>query len=133
MKYRLISQEHIMGCSVACVASLLGISYKKSLKLFNKKYVFTRGYYLKDIVLALKKKRIIYNYSKVNDKNKKHLKIPGTIVFIKRSKKYSAGHYLLKTNKGWMNSWINYPEINSKAGFNKKLLGESQWILYKIK
>ena len=132
MKYKLISQKHLMGCGVACVASLLGITYDNSLKLFNEKYVSTKGYYLKDIILALKKKEIIYTGSKITNKTRKYINKIGSIVFVKRSKKYPFGHYLLKTNKGWMNPWINYPNINpSKSGFNKKLPGEAQWILHK--
>ena len=127
-----ITQEHVMGCGIACTASLLGIGYDKALKLFNKNHVSTRGYYLKDIVSALKKRRLNYQNSKVNNNTKKYLKIPGSIVFIKRSKKYPAGHYLLKVKSGWMNPWINYPKINpAKSGFNKKLPEKAQWILYK--
>ena len=134
MRYKLTAQEHSMGCGVACVASLLGISYKKSLRLFNKKYASTRGYYLKELALALSKKGLDYKYSKITDVTKKSLKIPGSIVFIRRSKKYPAGHYLLKTDKGWMNPWINYPKINpAKSGFQKKLPGEPQWVLYKTR
>lgn len=132
MEYKPITQEHPMGCGVACIASLLGISYERALNLLNKSHASARGYYLKDIILALKKRRLNYQNSKVNNNTKKYLKIPGSIVFIKRSKKYPAGHYLLKTKSGWMNPWINYSEINpAKSGFNKKLPGKAQWILYK--
>jgi len=80
----------------------------------------------------LKKRHLDYKSSKVNDKTKKYLNKIGSIVFIKRSKKWPSGHYLLKTSKGWMNSWINYPKTNpTKSGFNKKLPGEAQWIIYK--
>jgi len=55
----------------------------------------------------------------------------GAIVFVERSKKYPAGHYLIKTKKGWMNPWINFPNISSaKSGFQKVLPGKAQWIIY---
>ena len=131
MKFKPITQEQTMGCCIACVASLLGLSYKKALELFRKEYASTRGYYLKDLILALNKKGLKYTYSKFNGNNKKYLGMLGSIVFVKRSKKYPAGHYLLKTSKGWMNPWINYPNINpAKSGFNKEIPGEIQWILY---
>lgn len=42
------------------------------------------------------------------------------------------GHYILRTKKGWMNPWINYPSISpARAGFQKRLPGEVQWILFK--
>lgn len=132
-KFNLVAQEDPMGCAVACVASLLGLSYKKTLRLFDKNKASTKGYYLKDIVLVLKKKRVKYRGAKITDKTKKYINKAGSIVFIKRSKKYPAGHYLLKTKNGWMNPWLNYPKINpARAGFMKKLPGKAQWILYKI-
>ncbi len=132
MGYKLVAQEHTMGCGVACVASLIGTGYEKAMKLFNKRAASARGYYFKDIIPALKKSGLNYKGSKVNDKSEKYLKINGSIIFIKRSEKYPKGHYLLKTNKGWMNPWMNYPKINpARAGFQKKLPGKVQWILYK--
>ena len=45
-----------------------------------------------------------------------------------------AGHYLLKTKKGWMNPWINYPQIKpAKAGFQQKIPGKIQWIIFEDK
>ncbi len=132
MNYKAVAQEHGMGCGVACTASLLGKSYSTTLKLFNEKQASTRGYYLRDIVRALDKKEFNYTWSKVTNKTKKYLKIPGSIVFVKRSKIFLAGHYLLKVKEGWMNPWINYPKISpAKAGFQKNLPGKAQGVLYK--
>ncbi len=121
-----------MGCAVACVASLLGTSYKRALVLFNNKpYAPTKGYYCKDISKALKKRRLVYVWKKVLLGVNPLLNKEGVIVFIARSKKYPAGHYLLKTDRGWMNPWINFPEIApAKAGFQKRLPGKPQWIMY---
>ena len=131
-KYKPITQKHPMGCGVACVASLLGLSYSKTFKFFDKNKASTNGYYIKDIVLALNEKGLKYTGSKVNNKTRKYVNKNGSIIFIKRSKKYPAGHYLLKTSRGWMNPWINYPEIApAKSGFNKKIPGDAQWVLYK--
>jgi len=121
-----------MGCAVACIAGLTGLTYDQIQRLFNENKSSTKGYDLKEISSTLKKKKLYYKGSKVNDLTKKYLKIPGSIVFIRRSKKYPAGHYLLRTKQDWMNSWINYPKIApAKAGFMKRLPGEAQWILYK--
>ncbi len=131
MKFKPITQEHTAGCAIACVASILNINYKKALNFFNKDNVSIRGYYCSEIVKALNKNGLNYKSSKVNSKTKRFLSKQGTIVFVKRSKKYPIGHYLLKTNNGWMNPWINFPEINpAKSGFNKKLPGKAQWIIY---
>ncbi len=133
MKFKAVTQEHPMGCAIACVASLLGVSYKNHYGYSKKENAAKKGYYIKDIILALKKRKLRYKGSKVTNKTRKYLNKIGSIAFIKRSKRYPAGHYLLKTNKGWMNPWINYPEIApAKSGFNKNLPGKAQWILYKV-
>jgi hypothetical protein len=130
MKYKPIIQENLNGCAVACVASLIGKNYFTTLKLFVKKYADTRGYYFKDVISTLKRNGLNYQYSKVIPGTRKHLRIAGSIVFIKRSKKFPSGHYLLKTERGWMNSWINSPRLPIKAGFQKKLPGKAQWVAY---
>lgn len=57
----------------------------------------------------------------------------GTIVFIAKSKKYPEGHYLLKTSKGWMNPWVNFPEITpARAGFQKRLPGKVVWVMHEV-
>ncbi|MEK6898080.1 MAG: hypothetical protein AABX28_01845 [Nanoarchaeota archaeon] len=48
MSHKQITQKEAFGCSVACVASLLGISYNKSLKLFGK-YMKTGGAYCSEV------------------------------------------------------------------------------------
>ncbi|MDE1848537.1 MAG: hypothetical protein KGH55_00700 [Nanoarchaeota archaeon] len=130
-----VAQEDYNGCSVSCVASLLGISYKKSLKLFGRYYSKEKGAYCRDIVKVLEKKKLNYKYSKVVNKTKRYVNEFGSIVFIRRSKEYPIGHYLLKTRNGWMNSWINLSMITPlkipvKAGFQKRLPGKAQWIIY---
>ena len=132
-----ITQEDLMGCSVACVAFALNKSYKSTKSLFDKpKDVSFRGYYCREIVKALKRGGLNYKFSKLTQKNKevkKKLNNFGTIVFIKRNKKYPQGHYLVKTKRSWMNPWINFSSINpAKSGFKKKLPGKPQWIIYHI-
>lgn len=123
-----VTQEHPMGCAVACVASICGISYERALLLFcNKLFASTKGYYCKDICSALKRKGKNYAYKKAKQKINY---CEGVIVFILRSKKYPKGHYLVKTCNGWMNPWINFPHINpAKAGFQKRLPGKADWII----
>ncbi len=131
MKFRLITQEHTAGCGIACIASILNIDYNEALSFFNKEYVSRRGYYCGEMVKVLNKNGLNYRYSKANSKTKRLLSKPGTIAFIGHSKNYPIGHYLLKTDKGWMNPWINYPNVNpAKAGFQKKLPGKVKWIIF---
>ena len=122
-----IAQEHPMGCAVACVASLLGISYRDAWKLFGNPELSMRGIYCPGICRALGNAGKEYSYSRLA--SAEEIK-PGAIVFIEKGGKYPCGHYLLKTERGWMNPWINFPNITpAKAGFSKKLPGKPQWVL----
>ncbi len=131
-----ITQEHSCGCSVACVASILGISYKRALKLFEKPgYAGARGYYCREIVMALKKGGKEYSYSYLKLGKKKLLEIPFSIIYVRKSKSYPLGHFLARDEKGrWMDPWINYPEVKpAKSGFRKKLPGKASWVIYPLK
>lgn len=138
MTMKSITQEDMMGCGIACVSLIFKKSYQSTKKLFdNPEYASTRGYYCRELVKILNKNGLNYTYSKINNKNKKLLKKKGIIIFIKRSKKYPAGHYLVKINKNWMDPWINFNIKNleikkAKAGFRKRLTGEPQWVIYSL-
>lgn len=127
-----IAQEHPMGCGLACVAFVIEQPYSSILKLTNEYKASVKGYYCRELISFLKKFGLNYEHKKFTEKTKKYLNKEGTIVFIKRSKKYPGGHYLVRSKNGWMNPWINYPNINpAKAGIAKKLPGQVQWILFK--
>lgn len=125
---RPVRQEDPLGCGIACVAYVTGISYDtaKARYFKNKRSAATSGYLCRDIVAALSLAggEHAYNYVK-GRKRFAH----GTIVFIKRSARYPSGHYLVKSVSGWMDPWINFnaknPEVNgSKAGFRRRLPGK---------
>lgn len=132
---KLVSQEAPMGCAIACTASLVNKSYQQMRRFFVDAKIkeSTLGFYNRDIVRVLSKLNLV---SKVFSRRKfgnRKIKI-GTIVFIRRSKEYPFGHYLLKTKKGWMNPWINYPNISpAKAGYQEKLPGCISWVIEEIK
>ena len=134
MSIKLVVQEEPMGCAIACVAAVLNITYTRAKKLFaNPEYASTRGYYCKEIIFALSNAKKNYEFNKVTKKNKELLNKVSTIVFIKRSKKYPCGHFLVKCEEGWMNPWFNYPTITpAKASFQNKLVGDAEWIIYSI-
>ena len=120
-----VKQEHFFGCAVACVATILKISYKNTLKSFddgNERAKF-RGFYCREIITALKTYGLNYALKYVG--RRKHHKYPlGTIIHIKKSKKYPVGHYLVCTENGWMDSWINFPKLDARASFRKRLPGK---------
>ncbi len=127
-----ITQEDSYGCGIACVAFICGVSYKAAKhNYFEGKKAGTRGYLCKDLVYALSitKKKYKYSYIKRRTSFKEN-----TIVFIKRSKRYPIGHYLVRVKNSWMDPWLNFdatkPEIKkAKSGFRKKLPDRA---IYKI-
>ena len=128
---KLVTQEGPMGCGVACVASLLGLSYKEARKLFDDGSVKDRttGFYNKDFVKALAKVNIRAKGCSIKKWGNKRIK-PGTIVFSRRSKLYPVGHFLLKTEGGWMNPWKTGATIKeAKAGWEKRFPGKKDWVI----
>ncbi len=128
---KLVTQEGPMGCGVACAASLVGITYKEMLKHFEggRTKDKTTGFYTKDFALALEKfgyKVKGYSAKRWGDRRIK----AGTIVFVRRGKIYRAGHFLLKTNKGWMDPWkIGKTIKEAKAGWRKRIPDKKNWII----
>ncbi|MCF7806272.1 MAG: hypothetical protein K9M07_05425 [Simkaniaceae bacterium] len=130
-----ILQEHGMGCGVACVAFALKTTYQKALKLFeNPENAWTKGYICRDIIQALHKGKREYRHFWYQLKHEEFTKQTGVIVYTKRSEKYPAGHYLIKTENGmWMNPWSNFPVIHPLEGaFQKRLPGEIGYIMIPV-
>ncbi len=131
----MIAQQDDFGCSVACVANLLGLSYSQALRLFDKpENAKTKGFTCRDIVDALNKYDYPTHYKYLKPKLRSRIYEPGTIAFIARSKKYPAGHYLLRVNSGWADPWINLPidknVKKAKAGYRKRLPGKPIYAIF---
>lgn len=127
-----IKQEDRLGCAVACVAFILGIEYQQALRMFENGLikVNTTGFFCRDIVNVLVKEKLNYRYSYVKPKFKRKIYKQGTIVFVRKPITYKHGHYLVRSEKLWMDSWINYPDKNIKAGFRKRLPGKPTYVIF---
>lgn len=126
-----VRQEDQLGCGIACVAYVLGMSYKDTRNLFidGEHKATYKGFYCRDLVTVLKwkGKNYTHRYIKKNGVQERFNNL--SIVFIKRSKQYPAGHFLVKTDCGWMDPYINYPEKEPKAGFRKDLPGVPMYVI----
>lgn len=120
---RLIKQENKLGCGVACVASILNLSYRNALKLFPKNRAEKHGFICKEIVQALGRGGLRYEYKYIKPRFENKIYGEDTVVFIQRSRKYPEGHYLVRKDRKWIDSWINFPNKKRRAGFRKKLPG----------
>jgi len=133
--FKRVSQEHSMGCSVACVASRCRISYQEGLELFSyPQKAWTVGYYCKDVVRALDRFGLKYSFGAFRENGFEDiLKKEGTIVFVDPCTEYPAGHYLVRSRSGWMNPWANYPQmIPVESKFQKSLPGRVGWVIYEV-
>ena len=106
-QYDLVAQEDEWGCGVACMASLLGVSYQNAKKLAEDAKGLAinaepGGLELHDIAIALQKAgvKVIADWDPAD--------IPdGAIVCIRGKAPYADDHYILKTPSGWMDPWYN--------------------------
>jgi hypothetical protein len=129
---KLVTQKSPMGCAVAATASFLKLDYDSTLKLFDNGKIrhAVYGFFVYDIVKALKKRNVLAKAFNVRGKKIKFK--TGDIVFSKDKLDDPFGHYLLKTPKGWMDSWKNFPSMTpARAGYRKKLSGDVLWVIRK--
>ena len=129
-----ITQKHGYGCGVACVATILGCAYDTALGKFrNPGNARSKGYTCREIVAALSRGGRGYGYCYLKPAQKHRMKNIGTIVYVAKSKRWPAGHYLVKTEKGWMNPWINFPLIApARSGFQSRLPGRAVYAIFPV-
>jgi hypothetical protein len=130
-----ISQEHTLGCAVACVAYRLGISYSEALSRFrDPQNAWKRGYYCGEVVEALKQGGLLYQFSEyTGNQLSAFLEREGTFVFLEPNVEYPSGHYLIRTAAGWMNPWTNFPQmIPVQSAIVESLPGRVAWVIFEI-
>jgi hypothetical protein len=131
-KRRAICQEHPLGCAVACVAARCAMTYRQALSHFNEpKNAWTRGFYCSEVIAALERAGKNYRSEAFDPiRHASALKRDGTILFLGASDRYPAGHYILRTDRGWMNPWINFPRmLPARAGFQTRPPGIPSYVL----
>lgn len=126
-----VTQEDIAGCGIACVAFVCGRSYGYAKgRYFKGLGSPTKGYLCRDLVKALSRSGRGYSYRHARQGDRFD---NGTIIFIKRSGRYPAGHYLVKTRRGYMNPWSNFPDMrNPRSDFSARLPGTPQYAVYAV-
>lgn len=129
-----VTQQDSYGCSLACIAFLIGKEYQQIANLERKKKAQTKGFTCKDLVKILSVFDLEYEYRYLKPRLKNKIYQDGVIVFIKRSKKYLSGHYLVRLNNLWMDPWINFNSQaiikHAESGFRKRLPGKPIYALF---
>jgi hypothetical protein len=109
----LVGQMGDMGCGVACVASVLRISYSQALKRFQKVGVkgddMMAGFSRRSLKTVLKKagrEYAFHNFGPVTE-SERHRRANGlperSIVYVfDKNTRYCYGHYLVRMPRGWM-------------------------------
>lgn len=119
-----VTQEHAMGCGLACIAYLSGKSYRQVLqKVSIKQHAWTRGFYCGELVKILKHFALTYEWKKVSLSFDIDSCPVGSIVFVKPNLQYPLGHFMVKVqSRKFMNPWKNFPTMTpAKSGFTSNL------------
>jgi hypothetical protein len=131
-----ITQEFDYGCGVACFAFALGLTYKQAEGMLGEKQAQSDRFWVKDFTAALNRAGKKYESKHIKPYLYKKLHEDGTIVLVRRSKDYPAGHYLIRYQNYWMDPWINLPEdrsiLNAKSGFRKRLPGSPMYVIFAV-
>jgi len=130
-----VVQKDAMGCGLACIAFVVGKSYEQIVGIAGREKAKNRGFYCRELVAILDRSGYFYQYRYLKPRLRKIIYRDDVIVFIKRSKKYPFGHYLVRYQNLWMDPWINFPKEKdvkkAKAGFRKRLPGKAIYALFR--
>ena len=131
-----ITQEFDYGCAIACFAFANNLTYKEAVDYLGERQAKSERFYVKDLCMALNGYGNTYSRKYVKPHLRRKIYREGTIVLIRRSKHYLAGHYLIRHNGVWMDPWINLPYDkaikNAKSGFRKRLPGKPMYALFPL-
>jgi len=129
-----ITQKHPFGCGVVCVAFVIRKSYSEVMDVLVNDKANDEGFSCKELAQALSGFGYPYIYKYLKPKLRSKIYQNGVIVFVKRSSKYPAGHYLVYSNGQWMDSWVNFAQDKdikkAKSGFRKRLPGTPIYALF---
>ncbi|GGO80439.1 hypothetical protein GCM10011348_17100 [Marinobacterium nitratireducens] len=133
-KFDTVAQLDEWGCGVACVASLLGISYREAYWYLREEKGEainrgTPGLEPHHIALALQKwkVKVVMDWEESND-------FPnGTIVCVEGSEPYDGCHYILRTPYGWTDPWVNMDTPNeARRAEHIESYPEGTWFLFAL-
>lgn len=131
-----ITQEFEYGCGIACFAFALHITYRQAEQFLGTAQATSIRFWVKDLTRQLNQAGFQYRSMHIKQKNKHRIYQADTIVLIRRSSRYPAGHYLIRHNMSWMDPWINLPDgsgiANAKSGFRRRLPGAAMYAIAPI-
>ncbi len=122
-----------MGCGAACVAYLNCSTYELAVQRLGKDKAERRGYSLRELTAGINVPQASYRPHHAEKVASDRIDRTGTIVFLDKSKRFPYGHYLVRTEAGWMDPWINLRPgadvSKSKAGIRLSLPYAPKWAI----
>lgn len=120
---RLVTQQDEWGCGIACVASLLAISYRDARARLERCKNAGINEKPEGLTLSPIYKVIRDAGYKVTKPYKARSYPIGTITLLTSSfgRYKGSGHYMLLTARGWMDPWYNINRRPRKAGYRSLL------------
>lgn len=130
-----VAQKDPMGCGIACVAFICGTPYNSGKRLFSIHDGTRPDCFCRDITAALAKAGKAYGWRRTSRGRTRYAE--GSMVFIMRSNRFPAGHFLVRRSGMWMDPWLNLDAANpdigkARAGFRKRLPGKASYYIFPI-
>jgi ribosomal protein S28E/S33 len=129
-----VTQKHHMSCGIACVAFVTGVSYQELASGLLREKLERVGFYCAELVSILGRHGFRYRWKKISSQRVLGSIREGDIVFIARTHRYPGGHFLARVKGGWMDPWVNWPEVtelqHATSGFVTELPGRAEYLLY---
>ena len=127
-----ITQEMPYCCGIACFAFVCNTSYKQVADFLGLEQAKSDRFLVKHVREELNRFGVRYISRHVKP-DQAIEPIDGTIVLLRRSKRFPVGHYLAYYHGEWMDPYINleddYGFENPKSGFRKVLPGQAMYVL----
>ena len=131
---RTVVQKHSRGCGLACIAFVLEVKYSKIAKFVRQSKKLKDGLTCREIVNILGNFGKSYSYKYLKPRLLKDIYQDNVIVYIKKSRDYPSGHYLVYSDNLWMDPWINFTQSRkiseAKSGWRKSLPGKPIYVLF---
>lgn len=128
-----VTQLHPMGCGAACVAFVAEVSCREAVSVLGTEKAGKTGFTLREIAQALAVFGMKYEVHHADGSFREKARVPGTIVFVRRSPRYPFGHYLARSNNRWMDPWINLVTdgnlATARSDFRPRLPSSAQWLI----
>jgi hypothetical protein len=133
-----VTQKHDMACGLACVSFITGESYDQLAAQEPPARLNLMGYLCPELVKLLGAHGQQYAWKELPESERDGEFEIGDIVFVERSDSLPYGHFLAKTEHGWMDPWINLSKdrtdvAQAQSGFRETLPGRAEYLVYPVK